>query len=267
MNDTNTGGIGKVIGSIVLFLILVILFFSSFGTIGAGERGVKTRFGGVIGELGTGLYLKIPIIEGVEVFDVQTQKEQVDAEAASSDLQDVKTTIAVNYNVDPTKVTALYTNIGTDYKTRVIDPAIQEAVKAATSKYTAEELITKRPEVQSDILASLTTRLSSQFINISQVSIINFSFSDTFNAAIEAKVTAEQNALAAKNKFQQTQYEASSTVASAEAQAESIKIQAQAINSQGGADYVQLRAIQQWDGHLPTQMVPGATVPFLNLSK
>lgn len=255
------------IAAVVVIFIVLFAIFGSVGTIGAGERGVKTRFGAVVGELGTGLYFKVPFIEGIDKFDVQTQKEQVDAEAASSDLQDVKATIAVNYNVDPTKVTTLFTTIGDDYKARVIDPAIQEAVKAATAKYTAEQLITERPLVQGDIEAALVTRLSTQFILVTQVSIVDFSFSDQFNTAIEAKVTAEQNALAAKNKLEQTVYEASSTVTTAEAQAEAIKIQAQAINSEGGADYVQLQAVNKWDGHLPTQFIPGSTMPFLNLIK
>ncbi len=257
----------KVVAHVVIGIIALAVIVSSFGTVGAGERGVKTRFGKVVGTLGTGLYTKNPFTTRVDKLDVQTQKEQAEATAASSDLQTVNTTVAVNYNLDADKVADLYTRIGTEYKSKVIDPAIQEVVKAVTAKYTAEQLITKRAEVTDSIQKSLAERLSTQDIAVSTVSIVNFEFSGSFNAAIEAKVTAEQNALAAKNKLDQIKFEAEQTVATAQAQAEAIKIQAQAINSQGGADYVQLQAVKQWDGHLPVQMVPGGSVPFINVSK
>jgi prohibitin 2 len=214
-----------------------------------------------------GLYFKLPLIEHVDKLDVQTQKEQTTAAAASADLQNVSTEVAVNYNIDPAYVTQLYTDIGVDYKTRVIDPAIQEVVKAVTATYTAEELITKRPAVTDAIRTELTGRLLANHITVSAVSIVNFNFSDQFNQAIEAKVTAEQNALAAKNKLDQVKYEAEQTITTAEAQAKAIQIQAEAIQQQGGANYMQLQAINKWDGHLPAQMIPNASLPFLNISR
>lgn len=257
--------IGRVIGYGILGLVVLIVAFSSFSVVSAGERGVKTRIGAVVGEVGTGLNFKTPFIEHIIKMDVQTQKEQVDVEAASSDLQDVHTVVALNYNVMPDKVTTLYTNVGEDYKSRIIDPAIQEAVKASTAKYTANDLIQNRPKVRDAIQADLTAKLAENFIQVTDISIVDFKFSASFNTAIEAKVTAEQNALAAKNKLDQVKYEAEQKVATAQAEAEAIKIQAQAINSQGGADYVQLQAVAKWNGVLPTQMIPGSTVPFLNL--
>lgn len=257
--------IKKIVIGAVSFLLLVIIISTSFGTIGAGQRGIKTRFGKVVGILDTGLYMKNPLTTQVKKVDVQTQKEQAEATAASSDLQTVNTKVAVNYNLDVNKLQDLYTKIGLEYKSKIIDPAIQEEVKAVTAKYTAEQLITKRQEVTDAIKLGLTTRLAENDIQVTGVSIVNFDFSGAFNEAIERKVTAEQNALAAKNKLDQVKFEADQTIETAKAQAESIKIQAQAINSQGGADYVQLQAIKQWDGHLPTQMVPGSTVPFINL--
>lgn len=259
--------ITKLVVGIVASLFVLIIIFGSFGTIDAGYKGVKTQFGAVVGEVGSGLYFKLPFVQGVTPMDVQTQKEQTDAEAASSDLQDVHVIVALNYNLYPDKVTQLFQTIGVEYKSRVIDPAIQEAVKSTTAKYTAEELITKRELVRGEMQDALTQKLQGEFIQVTQVSIVDFKFSDTFNQAIEAKVTAQQDALAAQNKLQQVQFEAQQTIATAKAQAEAIQIQAQAINSQGGADYVQLKAIEKWNGLLPQQMIPGATVPFLNLTK
>lgn len=267
--DVN-GGVkgGKVAAHIAIALLVLILLFGTIGTVSAGYVGVKTRFSAVKGTLQPGLYFKMPFFEHVTAMDVQTQKEQVDSvQSASQDLQTVTTNVAVNYHLDGGTAATMYQNVGVDYAIRVIDPAIQESVKANTAKYTAEQLITQREAVRAGIISLLTEKMSPFGVTVDAVNITNFDFSTTFNDAIEKKVTAEQNALAAKNKLDQVQYEAQQRVAQAEGEAKAISIQAQAINSQGGASYVQLKAIDKWDGKLPTQFIPGQTVPFLNLTK
>jgi regulator of protease activity HflC (stomatin/prohibitin superfamily) len=254
----DTGLVKKV--GIIIGLILVIAFVWPFAVIDAGERGVVTRLGAYSRTLDPGFHVVVPAIERVTTFEVRTQKEQTEASAASKDLQTVNATVAVNYNIDPTRVSELYVNIGTDYKARVIDPAIQEVAKAVTAKYTAEELLTKRALVTEEIQTQLSTRLASSDIEVSAVSIVNFNFSPTFNAAIEAKVTAEQNALAEENNLQAAQF-----------QAQSIRVKSEAANNE---KYIQLQrleveraAVDKWNGVLPTQMIPGATLPFINLTK
>ncbi len=182
-------------------------------------------------------------------------------------MQSVTATVAVNYHVEPQDAPTIFQNIGADYSDRVISPAIQESVKSVVANYSAEQLITEREKVREDIIALLTGKLQTYGVQTDSLNIVNFAFSDQFNQAIEAKVTAQQDALAAQNKLAQVQFEADQTVASAKAQAEAIQIQAAAINSQGGADYVELQAINKWNGVLPTQMLPGSTVPFINLTK
>lgn len=258
----------------VLFIGFPLLFGSWF-TVNPGQQGIVLRLGSIQRIANNGFNFKIPYIESVVYMDTQTQKEQVNAEAASSDLQTVHTIVAVNYSIDAAKVKSLYTSIGEDYKFRVIDPAIQEAVKATTANYTAEQLITKRPEVQDGIKTSLIARLAPQFIDVSSVSIINFDFSDSFNAAIEAKVTAEQNALAAKNKLAQVQYEADQKVATAKADAESIRLQSDAANNEKYVNLkqieVQLELAKHWDGKACTSNCWGTSaqspLPILNVGK
>ncbi len=263
--------VGKIVAHIIIgFLVLVIglpAIFGSFGTISAGNVGVKTRFGKVTGTVQPGLYFKAPFIDHVTEMDVQTQKDQADATAASNDLQAVTATVAVNYHVEPQDASTIFANVGADYADRIISPAIQESVKSVTANYTAEQLITEREKVRDGILVLLTTKLQTYGVQTDSLNIVNFAFSEQFNQAIEAKVTAQQNALAAQNKLQQVQFEAEQTIATAKAQAQAIAIQAQAINNTGGADYVQLQAIQKWNGVLPAQMIPGSTVPFINLTK
>lgn len=257
----------KVILSGVVGLGLVLLLvLNPFVVVSAGQRGVVSNFGAISNNiLQEGLHWRTPILQSVIKIDVRTQKEEVGAEAASKDLQTVHATIALNYHLDPTKVNLLWQKVGRDVQTTIIAPAIQEAVKASVAKYTAEELITKRAMVKEDAKGLLITRLGSEAIIVDELSIVNFDFSASFNAAIEAKVTAEQNALAAKNKLEQVKFEAEQRVAQAQAEAEAIRIQAESISKQGGESYVQMKAIERWDGKLPQQFVPGSALPFINL--
>lgn len=249
-----------------VILLVVILIVNPFVIVSAGERGVVLTWGAVSNDVLTeGIHFRTPIAQKVRKINVQIQKEQVTASAASKDLQIVTSSVALNYHLDPVNVHLLWKNIGSEYKERIIDPAIQEAVKGATAQYTADQLITNRSEVKEKIKLALFERLSHEYIIVDEFSVVDFNFSESFNDAIEMKVTAEQSALAAKNKLEQSKYEAEQRIAQARGEAEAIKIQAQAVNSQGGADYVQLQAIKAWDGKLPTQMIPNATVPFLNL--
>ncbi|MEO5927766.1 MAG: prohibitin family protein [Patescibacteria group bacterium] len=245
----------------VVGLILLIIVWP-FGTINAGERGVLLRWGAVTGKvLGEGLYFRVPIMDRVITMDVQVQKEQVEASAASKDLQSVNSTVAVNFHISPDVVTHIYQDIGVDYKSRLIDPALQEAVKSSTAKYTAEELITKREAVRDDIKAHLMGKLEPKGILVDDFNIVDFNFSDSFNAAIEAKVTAEQSALAAKNKLEQIKFEATQDVESAKGRAEALRIESEAIKS--NPQVLELRAIEKWDGRLPA-VTSGAT-PFINI--
>ena len=238
----------KIVVHAVLAVVVLLVVFSSFGTVSAGYVGIETRFGKVVGVKQPGLYFIAPFVDGVTTMDVQTQKDQVDATAASNDLQEVTATVAVNYHVEAGDASTIFANIGADYASRIIAPAIQESVKSVTANYTAEQLITEREKVRTDILDLLTTKLQAYGVQTDSLNIVNFAFSDQFNTAIESKVTAQQNALAAQNKLVQVQAEAAQTVATAEAQAKAIQIQAAAINSQGGADYVELQLIKQWNG-------------------
>ena len=260
----------KFIRNIVVWSVLFIMFliFNPLVKIDSGERGVILKFGEVQENiLEEGLHFIMPVLNTVKKMDVTTQKEERGASASSKDLQIVTSEVAINYHLDPLKVNKLYQELRRDYSDRVITPAIQEFIKKITAQYTAEELITKRENVKEQLRVALTDNLSKNGIVVDDIFITNFDFSDEFNKSIEAKVTAEQRALEEKNKTVQIEEQAKQKVVSAEADARAIQIQAQAINSQGGEDYVNLKAIEKWNGILPVQMIPGSTVPFIQLSK
>ena len=273
---------GKVITHTILGVIAVLLVLSTFGTIKAGEVGVRTTLGAVQGVQEPGLYFKLPFVQHVNKINVQTQtvnydkngnegdsRDSSELAGASKDLQDVKIGVVVNYHVDASKAAEIFSQYkSTDnFELNVVEPVIRETVKSTSAQYTAEELVTKRAEYSDKVNVLLTTKLQEKHAVLEKFSVTNFEFSPAFTQSIESKVTAVQNAEAAKNKLVQVQFEAQQQIEKAKAEAETIRIQAQAITQQGGKDYVQLKALEKWDGKLPSSMIPGGTVPFLDLSR
>jgi regulator of protease activity HflC (stomatin/prohibitin superfamily) len=261
--DDSTHFIGKLIGYGIAFVVLLILFFSTIYIIDAGYSGVLTTFGKVEqNAIQPGLHFKIPIIQGIVAIEVRTQKYEAEASASSSDLQVVTAKIATNYHLIAQETPQLYNDIGLSYSDRVIQPMEQEVVKSVTAKYSAEQLITERELVRQEIKTLMTERLQPRGIIVEEVSIVNFDFSPSFNEAIEAKVTQEQNALAAKNKLDQVKYEAQQAVEKANGDAQAIQIEGNALRLNPAV--LQLRAIEKWDGHMP-QVTSGA-MPFIDIT-
>lgn len=253
---------------IIGILFLLFVFFKPWVQIGAGERGVVQNFGAVQDKvLNEGIHFKIPIVQTVIIMDVKIQKAMTDAASSSSDLQDVDLSVALNYHVIPDEANLVYQTIGVQFKERIIDPAIQEVMKAVSARYTAEELITKRPAVSSEMKEALTSRLLESNISVDAFSIISFSFSQTFTDAIEAKQTAEQNALKAKRDLDRIKVEAEQTIAAATAEAEALRLQKMNISP----DLIELRkieanlkAIEKWNGILP-QVTGAGAIPFIGV--
>lgn len=259
---------GKLVFWSIFFLIALFILFGSIYTIGAGERGVLLTFGkpSEVAQ-GEGLHFKIPLIQKVVKMDVKVLKYDTQASSASRDLQIVSTEVTLNYHIRPETVTSLYRNIGVNYQDKIIQPAVQEVVKAVTAKYTAEELITERPSVKEAIDIALQERLSESNVIVDTISITNFDFSESFNEAIEAKVTAEQNALAAKNKLEQIKYEAEQAITQAKGQAEAQSLLAKSV-TKDTIEFKRLEiqqiAIEKWNGQLP--QVTGGAIPFISLN-
>lgn len=243
----------KLVGAGFGALLLLIILFASFAIVSAGHVGVVTRFGAVNRVVNPGINLKIPIIEGIAMMETRTQKEQVDAKAASKDLQEVASTIALNYHLRAEKAVVVYQNIGREYKERIIDPAIQEAFKATTAKFTATELITKREAVKKEALNHLRERLSVFNVVVDDFNIVNFEFSEDFNTSIEQKQVAQQNLERAK-----VEAETATTRAEGQASAQQILRNSASLTP----EYLQFLAIQKWDGKLPNAT---SGTPFINI--
>ena len=263
------GKVGKPAKTLLIIAaaIIVLWIMNPFVVVGAGERGVVLNFGAVQPHvLGEGIHFRVPIMQRIIKMDVTIHKSQTDAESVSKDLQDTKSTIAVNYHIVPEQANWIYQNIKQEYKDRIIDPVVQEVVKAITARYTAVELITQREKIRGEIKELLKNRLSSYNIVVDDFSIVNFKFSQLFEQAIEAKQTAEQLALKAQRDLERIKIEAEQKVASARAEAEALRLQKENVTPQ----LIRLRqieasikAIDKWDGRLPK--INSGAVPFIDV--
>lgn len=257
-----------VIGAIAVVAIVVLLGMSSFVTIGAGERGIVQEYGQVDTKtvLGEGLHTITPFKDHVVILNVQNRPVTANAESASHDLQTVDEEIVINLHPDPSRIAQIYDAVGEDYSGKVVSPAVQQVIKDITSKYDASDLVQKRSEVRDDIEKEITPILEKQGVIVDAVSIQNIKFSDQYNAAIEAKVTAEQQAETAKNLLVKVQVEAQQAVAQAKGQAEAIKTIDEALAN--SPHYNEWFALSKWNGVSPTTMVGSSgVVPTFTVNK
>jgi len=231
------GRLGGKAASIVGVIIIVIsIIAGSFATIPAGHRGVVIRFSTVTGTvLGEGLQTKLPFLDSVVKMSVQTEKYETAAASASLDLQDVNTTIALNWRLEPSRAAEIYRTLGLEYINRIAAPAVQETIKQVTARYNAEDLILKREQVKGEIQENLSNRLLQRGIITETVSITEFKFSTTFIAAIESKVAAEQAVREATNKLQRVKVEAEQREAEAKGEAA-----ARIAKAEGEAEYIRV---------------------------
>jgi regulator of protease activity HflC (stomatin/prohibitin superfamily) len=262
-----------VVPIIIGIIIISIIAISSVRTVDAGNRGVLVQFGNVDTNksLDEGLHFVVPFRDNVVQMEVRTQKIVESTSSASKDLQDVSTQVALNYHLNPDRAQIVYQQLGFDYASRVITPAIQESVKQVTARFNAEELITKREIVKNQIAEQITARLAAYNIIVDAVSITDFQFSQLFKSAVEAKVSAQQRALQAQNELRRIQIEAQQNEAKAIgeqkaniARAEGIK-QSNVLQAEGEAQaitiidqqlrnnptYLEWLKSTKWDGKLP----------------
>lgn len=259
----------KVLGAVAGVLIFIVgILWSSFTVISAGHTGVIVTLGEVNPvSLTEGVHFVNPI-SSVKEVDVRLAKTQLTgASASTKDLQQVHTDIVIQYRLHADKVPHIYKEFGLNVDDKVLGPAINEAFKSVTAKYNSEELITKRGIVSDEIQTMLANKVAPFNIDVSGISLVNFGFSADYQKAIEQKVIATQQTAKAEQDLARIKVEAASRIAQAEGEAKAIAIQASAIQSQGGQNYVQLQWIEKWDGKLPTTVLNGSNGMMLNMGK
>lgn len=258
-----------IIGVVAVIGIILLWSLAPFATVPAGYRGVITSFGAPSAEVhAEGIHFLVPIRDSMNLVQVSTQRADIKGDAASKDLQSVHMEVALNWHVLPSAVVTVFRDLGNDPESRIVLPAASEAMKSVAARYTAEELISKRSDVSTAIIAHLRDRMQRHGLVVDEFSITNFKFSKSFDEAIESKTTAEQLKLKADRDLQRIRVEAEQQIAKARAEAEGLRAQKQEITP----DLLRLReienqreAIKKWNGVLPTYTGGGA-VPFLNMA-
>lgn len=293
----STRRIGMIIAMIAIVATIAFTLSASIKIVDAGHRGVLLHFqevDTVEPPLGEGLHFVTPLQDDVVNIEVRTQKYEKQTNAGTKDLQVATTTIALNFHPSAEAINDLYKEVGLDYANRIIQPAVEETVKQVTANYNAAELITKRPQLKADIEESLRVRLAQYDIIQDGVSITDFSFTSDFQDAINKKVKAEQDALAAENQVKVKEAEArqaeavalglklaaiqnaegvkQSAILQAEGHAQAIILQANADKEkirliteflQNNPEYIEWFRILQWNGQLPETLLNGGDVSTL----
>lgn len=252
---------------LVLFSIL-----TGCTSVPPGHRGVQIYFSELQpGTLDPGLYSSV--LMTIVPVSTQVQATEAESSATTNDLQNVTTTVTLNWSRDPKAVREQYRTYPYIVK-RIIYPAIQESVKSVTAQYTATDLVQKRQEVKQAIIDLLTKRLGPIGIVMDTVNITDFAFSDDFNLAIEAKVKAEQEALRAKEELQKTKIVAQQAEAEAQGKKAAAILKAEgdarAIDIRGAAlkanpQVLELKRIETWNGVMPSTLISGGSEPLINI--
>ncbi len=244
-------------------IVVFIVICNPIAIVGVGERGVKVTLGRVSPEsYSEGIHLITPFISKIRTMNVKTQKDNIVTSVYTKDIQQAKISYVVNYNLQPENAHKMYREVGMMYKDTILMPVVEGVIKDVIGKWNAQDLVANREEATNDILEKLVGQMKDKYINVTGFQIININYSEVFERAIESKVTAEQEALKAKNKTVQIQEEAKQKVISAEAEAKSMSIRANALTQNRAL--VQYEAVQKWDGKMPTYMM-GDSVPFINI--
>lgn len=266
-NVKRNNNLKGIITAAVVVVLLLIVGANSFAQVEYGHVGLYKTFGKLNSNiLSPGIHLKVPFVQTVIQVNTQVTKAETDTTASSKDLQPVSTHVAVNYSVNKESAYNLMNNIGGNYDTIIINPAVQEIVKEVTARYQAEELIAKRDIVAGEISEHLTNRLAKYDLIVNEINIVNFKFSEAFNQSIEAKQVAQQQALKASNDLKRVEIEAKQKIAQAQAEAESLKLKKQEVTPelvQLKQIEVQEKALEKWDGKLP--QVTGGATPFIDI--
>jgi len=260
-----TGGpaIGLGVVGIAALLVLIIAIFGSFTQVGVGEVGIVKHFGAIDTDhpdvFDPGIHTKVPFRDDVVIFDTRIQKEQVESSAASKDGVTIHSTITINFHIEAAKAPLILQNIGANYKERIIDQQIQQAFKDVTAQYAGLELIQKREEVALKAKGVLKDKLTPYYIVVDEFTIPNYEFPKEFNDAILATQVANQQNLQAKQLQEKARTEAETALIVAQGLANAQKAQATTLTP----EYLQLQAINKWNGQLPQYLTPNTPLPFI----
>ena len=257
----------KIVAGAAIGIMLLFAVFGSWYTVSPGEVAVKTRMGKLVGTYAEGLHFKLPMVESVSKFSIQIERTDIKTEAFSKDLQTMVADLAVNHRIQQNTIESVYRNLGPNYVNNIVNPAIQEILKAITAKYSAEAIIGNRMEVVAELNQLAKTKMGEKEIIITDISIVDLAFQDGFMKAVEAKQIAEQESKQAEKLVIKAKMEADQMIATARGQAEALRVQREQITPmmlESKRLDIAREAIQKWEGGVPQYMGANTPIPFIN---
>jgi regulator of protease activity HflC (stomatin/prohibitin superfamily) len=252
--------------AVILGILLLIVFFGSWFNVGAGEVGVVfNKINGQTESTTKGFHMKIPMAQAVTFFDVRTQKLEYTEKSSSKDLQDVTIQVALNYHLDYEHVDQLFVKVGKDYESLVIDPNVNESVKAASAQFDVEEVIVQREKLRTLIESALKSKLLAYYIVVESVNLTHIDFDPEFNKVVEEKQIEQQKIKTAEYQKMQAEQQKQTTILQAEGEAQKQKLLRQSVD----ADIIALKWIEKWGGDVPQVMggSGGNNMLMLDMSK
>ncbi len=273
-NKVNVVNPTKIIIGVLFAIVVIVIMFGSWSIISPQEKGIVVRLGSIQGVLESGFNLKLPILDKVVKMDISTNAVIVSEQGYSKDGQTVNFEATVTYALSPSDVENTYKEFRKDYVNRVMSPSIKDSIKGVSSRYTAQGIIENRSKLGSEIKDLIVSQVLSRGFRVESVSVTNIDFDDAYEHAIKQKQIAEQTALEQINITKQEDEKKKQEILKAEALAEKTRLESQALASQQGEKVITkiyaeaaLEAAKKWNGVLPTQMIPGQTLPFIQLGK
>lgn len=275
---------------IAVVIVLVLVGYTVLGgikSVPSGYKGVKLQFGQIVGEADEGLHFVVVWFgQDIVPMSIQTLKVSIaDTSCGTVDMQEARIDVTVNYHIDAGFVKEIFRSLRLDWENRVIVNNVQQALKATTAKFRAEELLSKREEVRLNFYNALQSKMNQYHITIEEVQLEDIQFSEAFTRAIEEAATAEQNAIRERNQLEVIRYQQEQAIIKKEAEAKMMRIEAEAYANAtvtramadseairvvaeqiaNNPDYLTKISIEQWDGKLPYYYGGGAAIPFINI--
>lgn len=250
----------------LLLIAAILLAGCGFQTVDTGHRGVKTTFGEVdekMGSIAEGLYFYNPFSSSIIELDTRTQVWEGVANTYTRDIQQADIKFVINYSLERDHAHTVFKEVGREWGSKLLPQAVEGILKQVIGQYDATDLIANRAKATQQVKEAIAVALKPQHIIIEQFQMPNIQYQKNYEASVEQKQVAVQKAIEEKNRTLQIQEQARQRVATAQAEAESMRIRANALVQ--NPKLVDYEAVQKWDGHLPTTIMGGGTVPFIKM--
>ncbi len=258
MNNLNT----SLIGTGIVAALLLVGGLSSCSTVDSGEVGLFNTQGSISTQVAQpGVHFTMPFVTKIEKMSVQSQRRNGETPIYTSDMQTGDVKFAVTYSLQADEAVRMRKKVGHEWEKRLVPPAVEGSIKTSFGKVTATNAIANRSAIQANILNDLRRKLGARGINVESFELTNIDYSDAFEKSVERAQVATQDAIAARNETVKIREEAVQKEIRSKAEAESIQRQAQAISANPAI--VQMRAVEQWNGVLPSSIYGSAPLPFI----